>query len=100
MFRRTASRALLALALSVSLAACGEADDQDGSGASGTTSATSAPTSAAPSEQPCEEQPATVEPQGIPADLAQKPTIPASDAPPPCGLVIGDVVVGTGPEAV
>lgn len=90
MFRPTASRALIAVALSVSLAACGEAEDEPASSGSATTS----------SPQECETRPATVEPEGISADLAQKPEAPTSDAPPPCDLVIGDVVVGTGAEAV
>jgi FKBP-type peptidyl-prolyl cis-trans isomerase len=93
MFRRTASRALLAVALSVSLTACGEANGDSNSSAS-TTSA------AGPTAQPCETRPATVQPEGISTDLAQKPEVPASAAPPPCDLVIGDVVVGTGAEAV
>jgi hypothetical protein len=91
MFRRTASRALIAVALSVSLVACGDTEDEPDSSGSGAT--TSAP-------QECETRPATVEPEGIADDLTVKPEVPGSDAPPPCDLVIGDVVVGTGPEAV
>ncbi|WP_081788344.1 FKBP-type peptidyl-prolyl cis-trans isomerase [Candidatus Blastococcus massiliensis] len=92
MFRRTASRALLAVAMSVSLAACGGSDDDAESPADST---------AAPTTQACEERPATAEPApGVSADLAVKPEVPGSDAPPPCGLVISDVVVGTGAEAV
>ena len=93
MSRRTASRALLAVAMSVSLAACGSDDDDAASPAS---------TSAAePSAQACETVPPTAEPDpDVSADLAAKPEVPATDAAPPCGLVISDVVVGTGAEAV
>lgn len=79
MSRRTATRALLAVAMSVSLAACGDsADDDAGSPATST--------SAAAGE--------------VSADLSQKPEVPASDAPAPDELVIDDVVVGDGAEAV
>lgn len=32
-------------------------------------------------------------------DLAQKPQIEVPDTPPPCNLVVGDIVQGTGPAA-
>ena len=70
MFRRTASRALIAVVLSVSLAACGESEDSTG----------------AASE--------------ISTDLSEKPEVPASDEPAPEELVIDDVVEGDGDEAV
>jgi FKBP-type peptidyl-prolyl cis-trans isomerase len=93
MSRRTVSRALLAVAISVSLAACGESDDESGSPASSS--------AAAPSAQACETVPPTAEPaEGLSTDLARKPAPPATDAAPPCGLVVSDVVVGTGAEAV
>ena len=77
MSRRTASRALIAVALSVSLAACGSddgADSPDGS------------SSAAAGE--------------VSTDLSKKPDVTGSDAPAPDELVIDDVVVGDGAEAV
>jgi FKBP-type peptidyl-prolyl cis-trans isomerase len=93
MSRRTVSRALMAVALSVSLAACGDSDG--GSDAS----ASSSPSE--PSAQACETVPPTATPaEGLSTDLAQKPEPPATDAAPPCGLVISDIVVGTGAEAV
>jgi FKBP-type peptidyl-prolyl cis-trans isomerase len=94
MNRRTASRALLAVAMSVSLAACGGSDDDANSSA--------APSSTAePTSQPCEARPATAEaPAGVATDLAAKPEVPATDTAPPCDLVISDIVVGTGAEAV
>jgi peptidylprolyl isomerase len=70
MSRRTASRALIAVALSVSLAACGSDDSQDSSSS------------------------------GVSTDLSEKPEVPASDEPAPDELVIDDVVVGDGDEAV
>ncbi len=87
MSRRTASRALLAVAISVSLAACGDADESTGA--------------AEPTSQACETQPPTAEPaESVSTDLTERPEVPATDAAPPCGLVISDVVVGTGTEAV
>ena len=74
MSRRTASRALIAVALSVSLAACGSDDGAD------------SPDSAAAGE--------------VSTDLSEKPEVPASDEPAPDELVIDDVVVGDGAEAV
>lgn len=89
MSRRTASRALLAVAISVSLAACGDAADDEPSGA------------AEPTAQACETQPPTAEPPAsVATDLAERPEVPATDDPPPCDLVVSDVVVGTGAEAV
>jgi peptidylprolyl isomerase len=72
MIRRTATRALLALAVTASLAACGA--DEEPAAAGATT--------------------------GISTDLAEAPAVAGSDAPPPTELVIDDVVVGTGAEAV
>ena len=77
MSRRTASRALIAVALSVSLAACGSDDGAD-SPDSGSSAAAAEVTS----------------------DLSEKPAVPGSDEPAPDELVIDDVVVGDGAEAV
>jgi peptidylprolyl isomerase len=91
MSRRTASRALLAVVLSVSLAACGSDDDSSPAGTP----------AAEPSAQACETVSPTAEPDpAVSTDLAEKPEVPATDAAPPCDLVISDVVVGTGAEAV
>ena len=76
MSRRTASRALIAVALSVSLAACGSDDGADSPDSS---------SSAAAGE--------------VSTDLSEKPEVPASDEPAPDELVIDDVVVGHAPEA-
>lgn len=78
MSRRTASRALIAVALSVSLAACGSDDGAD--------TPDSGSNSAAAGE--------------ISTDLSEKPEVPASDEPAPDELVIDDIVVGDGAEAV
>ena len=83
MNRRTA---LLSLALPVALVlgACGS-DDGD---------ATAERTAT------CESLPATVEaPSSVSTDLSEAPTVPASDALPPCGLVVADVVEGDGAVA-
>ncbi|MBN1091986.1 FKBP-type peptidyl-prolyl cis-trans isomerase [Blastococcus sp. TML/M2B] len=91
MSRRTASRALLAVAAAVSLVACGDSDDGSDAAAS---------SSAEPTQQACESRPATEEPlEGVSADLAERPEVPGTDAAPPCDLVISDIVVGTGAVA-
>ena len=105
MFRRTATRALLAVTVAASLAACGSdaepaasdsaATDSAASGSAASTAATSTGT------QACETQEATAEaPAGTSTDLAEAPEVVPSDAPPPCDLVVSDVVVGAGAEAV
>ena len=87
MICRTATRALLALAVTASLAACGS--DEEPAAAAG--SAGSA----------CETQPPSSEaPAGVSTDLAVKPVAPCFDAAPPADLVTSDVVVGSGAEAV
>ena len=92
MKRRPVRHVLLALAATLSVAACGGTERAE------------EPQATAPDEpttQACESRPATAEPDpGITADLDVAPAVPPSDAPPPCGLVISDVMVGTGPEAV
>ena len=99
------TRTLVALGLAASLVACGsEEDDPTLSQPSPSAETTSAvPTtspSAAPAPVPCETRPPTAEPPaGAVTDLNTKPAIQPDDAPPPCGLVIRDIVVGDGPEA-
>jgi len=86
MTRRTAPRLLLAAAVAVSLAACGS-DESSGA--------------AAPTSSACETQQPTAEaPAGISTDLSVRPAAPCYDAEPPTDLVVSDVVVGSGAEAV
>ncbi|MGY2083048.1 FKBP-type peptidyl-prolyl cis-trans isomerase [Blastococcus sp. SYSU DS0539] len=77
MTRRTVPGALLALLLSVVLTACGGEDGAESSGGS----------TAAVAEE-------------VSTDLSVAPEVPASDAEPPTELVVEDVVVGDGAEAV
>lgn len=91
MNRRTAPRLLAvptaAIAVVLSLTACG--DDSAGAAPEETTS------------QACESRSETADaPEEVSTDLAEKPEVPATDAAPPCGLQISDVVVGDGAEAV
>jgi peptidylprolyl isomerase len=88
--RRTAPRLLLTAAIALSLTACG-------SDAGSTASAEQD----APTTQPCETRPGTAEaPAEVSTDLTVAPDAPTTGTPPPCGLEISDIVVGTGPEAV
>ena len=96
MTRRPVRRALLVLAVSLSLAACGGGAEEAPAGTARETSPTEAPATRA-----CESRPPTAEPAGaVATDPGVAPDVPPSDAPPPCDLVISDVVVGTGAEAV
>jgi FKBP-type peptidyl-prolyl cis-trans isomerase len=92
----TARRALLGLTLSLTLAACGGAD----SGAAQPAGAAAGPTSAGAAQACATSAPTAQAPAGISTDLGVAPAVPPSDAAPPCGLVVSDVVVGTGAEAV
>ncbi len=76
MIRRTATRLLLALAVTASLTACGSESGEQ----------TSTGSTAAASE--------------VSTDLTQAPAVPPSATPPPTELEVSDVVVGDGAEAV
>lgn len=90
----TTRRVLVGLTLSAVLAACGSAPAQQSTGAS-------AGTGGSATAQSCQAQPPTVQPPAsVSTDLTVAPQVPPADAPPPCGLVLGDVVVGSGPAAV
>ena len=86
MTRRTAPRLLLTAAVALSLAACGGTDDGQAA--------------AVPTADCSAEAPTTAAPAGVSTDLAQRPQAPCYSAPAPSGLVVSDVVVGTGAEAV
>jgi peptidylprolyl isomerase len=89
MNRRTAPRLLLTLAVAASLTACGSDDGTASSAGSSSTSST------------CDRQPPSSEaPAAVSTDLAVQPEAPCFDAAPPADLVISDVVVGTGADAV
>lgn len=91
---------LASLLLAASLAACGSSEGDDPTVAEPTGDATS---SAAPEVEPvgCEESPPTAEPgPDATTDLATKPVPVVPDSDPPCDLVITDIVVGEGAEAV
>jgi len=91
MTRRTAPRLLLTAAVALSLAACGGTD----AAAPQVPEETTAEASACLAEAPTTDAPA-----GVSTDLAEKPEAPCYSAPAPTELVISDVVVGTGAEAV
>ncbi len=86
MIRRAA---LLAVptALVLALTACGDESTEEGT--------------AAPTSQACESRAETADaPEEVSTDLTEKPEVPTTDAAPPCGLQLSDVVVGDGAEAV
>ena len=91
MTRRTAPRLLLTAAVALSLAACGGGDDGSAASAGQSTAAAAGCSAQAPT---------TEAPAGVSTDLSVKPEAPCYSAPAPTDLVISDVVVGTGAEAV
>ena len=100
MTRRPVRRALLALAVSLSLAACGGGAEEAPAGTAEAPAGATSPTEA-PATRACESRPPTAEPPAaVSTDPGVAPDVPPSDAPPPCDLVTSDVVVGTGAEAV
>jgi FKBP-type peptidyl-prolyl cis-trans isomerase len=80
------------------LTACG---GDGGSDVASTETVLPTPEASTAPATPCEEAPPT-EPArpSTSANLAQRPAVEGTDAPPPCGLVVRDVVVGTGAEVV
>jgi hypothetical protein len=101
MTTRTTSRALVALVLAASLAACGGDDGGDPTLTQPSAPPTSFASPAGPTQEPCQERPPTVPPPaGAIEDLSTKPAVQPNDAPPPCDLVVSDIVVGAGAEAV
>jgi peptidylprolyl isomerase len=77
----------------LALSACGG----DDSTASSTTTPSAAPETSRPA-CPISTTPGTPD-ESISKDLATKPVAPAHTAPEPAGIVVADVVVGTGQEA-
>jgi FKBP-type peptidyl-prolyl cis-trans isomerase len=91
MIRRAPSRSFAvpaaAIAVVLSLSGCAD-DDAD-------------VTVAEPTSQACESRAETADaPEEVSTDLSVQPQVPTTDAAPPCGLQLSDVVVGEGPEAV
>lgn len=89
---------LTSLTLAATLVACGSDDGGDDP----TVAAPSAdPTRAAPEAPECKQAPPTAAPgPEATTDLAVKPVPEIGEGDPPCELVITDIVVGTGEEAV
>jgi peptidylprolyl isomerase len=95
-------RLLTAFAITAALAGCG-------SSSSGSQLSSSATDSAAPTQGPvgpvagstgsCVSAAPTQTGVAGTKDLSKKPQIEVPDTPPPCNLVIGDIVVGNGPAA-
>jgi FKBP-type peptidyl-prolyl cis-trans isomerase len=78
------------------VAGCGGGDESAVAGAQASGTPTQQPAS---TPQPCADLPPTEEPRpGTGTDLAQKPAVEPAQGPPPCGLVLRDVVVGDGAE--
>ncbi|SDF59391.1 FKBP-type peptidyl-prolyl cis-trans isomerase [Klenkia brasiliensis] len=92
--------ALLVLPAALLLAACGSSTTSSGSSSGAATA--SSPAVAGPTTEAaaCTDAPATAEaPSSVSADLSVAPEVTGTDAAPPCGLVVSDVVVGDGPVA-
>jgi peptidylprolyl isomerase len=99
-------KTLLAVALTAALTACGgssggDQDLQSDAGGSPTTAASEGPIGpvAGSGTTACASAPATQTKVNGTTDLSKKPQIEVPDTPPPCNLVVGDIVEGTGPAA-
>ena len=94
-------RVLPAIALAVALSGCGGSSGDDAaldSGA-GNPAGPSPSSSGALTSVPCSSQPPVAGAASGSTDLTKKPQIEIPDGPPPCDLVVADIVKGTGPEA-
>ena len=96
-------KALLALLLTAALTGCGGSSSggtlQSDAGASGSPEPAVTQGPIGPAVPSCTPQAANPGKVAGTTDLAKKPQIEVPDTPPPCNLVVGDIVVGTGPEA-
>lgn len=92
---------LTALALVVALAACGSEETADDLTVAAPSASPTASAGSEPGEVECEQTSATQEPTAdATTDLTVQPVPQIEDGAPPCDLVITDIVVGTGAEAV
>ena len=99
MSRPTLSRALTALALAASLAACGGSNDESVAGPAA--ASPSAEASAAGSSPPCPITATEVPvPAGATKDLKTKPVVKPTKTAPPETVQYADIVEGDGAEAV
>jgi peptidylprolyl isomerase len=98
-------RALTGLLLLTALAGCGSSSGGHLSSTNAGGSPTAAPSAAAQGPQAggitttCASAPATQAGVAGTTDLSKKPQVEVPDTPPPCNLVIGDIVQGKGPAA-
>jgi FKBP-type peptidyl-prolyl cis-trans isomerase len=93
-------RLVLAAATAVALlAGCG--GDDAGTDEQLASTPSPSPSASADEAPPCDEVPEVQEPRSTTStDLSVQPEVAPSDEPPPCELVVRDVVVGTGAEVV
>ena len=94
-------RLLPAIALAVALSGCGGSSGDNASldAGAGNPDAATPSTSGLPASVPCSSQPPVAATASGSTDLTKKPQIEIPDSPPPCDLVIADIVKGTGAEA-
>jgi len=96
---------LLAATLTAALAGCGGSSNSGGSlnsapSSSPDSTATQGPVGpVASAAGGCASSAPTQDHVAGTTDLAKKPQIEVPDTPPPCNLVVGDIVAGTGAEA-
>jgi peptidylprolyl isomerase len=87
--------------LAAALSGCGASSDQltsDTGNDFGAGGATQGPVVPSPSTS-CASAPASAASTTGTTDLTKKPQVEVPDSPPPCTLVVGDIVMGTGPAA-
>lgn len=94
-------RLLAAVVMTAALAGCGGSSGDDAALDSGAGSpAVAGPNSSGlPASVSCSSQPPVAAAASGSTDLTKKPQVEIPDGPPPCDLVVADIVKGTGAEA-
>jgi peptidylprolyl isomerase len=96
-------RVLTAAILAAALAGCGGSSSSSEGLTSSSGNVETSPVPAGPhapsAASSCVAAPPTAEHVAGTTDLSKKPQIEVPDSPPPCNLVVGDIVKGTGPAA-
>ena len=92
-----------AACLAVALAGCGSDDDPTvaapSAPATELTESTEPTSPVNPAAECASAEPTAPAPEGISEDLGERPQVAVSEGQPPCGLVVSDVVEGTGEAA-
>lgn len=96
--RRLLVAAALGTALATAVTGCGSSSSSSSAQSGSGSTAAASPPSAAAAPTACTSQAPVTHPTGT-TDLTKKPQVEIPDGPPPCNLVVGDLVEGKGAAA-